>query len=149
MNRRSNTPKTHTKGRIPINKRLIKQRSFLLNLEIVFTYTAKGTNPVIGNIFERRSGHDATFRISHCRVIHPATYYANILFHHHKDFNCFNYFLYYRYFYFKFPIGFKQEERTNSRMLISFFLQFTVLSQHQSPFSLGCSLQGQDIRIHL
>lgn len=49
--------------------------------ELVFTYAAYRTNPVVGKVFKFCSGSDASVRISDRRVIDPVTDCAYIFFH--------------------------------------------------------------------
>lgn len=49
--------------------------------EHVFADAADGANPVFGNLFELRSGGDASVGIAHCGVVYPLTNGATVLFH--------------------------------------------------------------------
>ena len=58
-------------------------RSFSLFdfFEIFFPCAACGTNPIVFKIFKRCSGRNSTIGISNGRIIYPATWFAQILFH--------------------------------------------------------------------
>ena len=54
----------------------------LLNrLELLFTYTAKGANPIFGEIFKCDTRLNALFGITDCGVVNPLAHCTIIFFH--------------------------------------------------------------------
>lgn len=60
----------------------VRRADLLLDLfEIAFVDSADGACPVVGNLFERRSGGDASVGIADCGIVDPLADYTTILFH--------------------------------------------------------------------
>lgn len=60
---------------------LFVRRLFLYDFKHVFSYSAQGAYPIVGNVFKSCSGGDASLGVSHSRIIYPVTYGANVLLH--------------------------------------------------------------------
>lgn len=54
---------------------------FLNFTEVFLGHTTNGANPIIGNILKSCSGFNSAIRIAYLRIIYPATYVTNVLFH--------------------------------------------------------------------
>ena len=54
---------------------------FVFGLEIVFADAAVRAGPIVGQLFERRSGRNVVFGIALFRIIHVAADFANVLLH--------------------------------------------------------------------
>lgn len=83
---RCKRPRCKTKGGACITRyrrRLFHATGRLLfdGLELVLADTAQRAYPVVGNIFESRSGRNASFGIAYSGIIHPLADRTTILFH--------------------------------------------------------------------